>query len=122
LETGKIYQTGYDDPDLEELEGAPDDIETSDQYLAVPNQHELGLGSDLPRQFARQQLDADNARRVEDIFHRSGAYRRFRDLLEPIGKLDAWYAFEDQATRDALMEWAADNGIEVMERTAAKTG
>jgi hypothetical protein len=47
------------------------------------------------------------------IFSRRGAYRRYKDLLEQKGLLDEWYDFEQQRTRQALLDWCEENGIEL---------
>jgi hypothetical protein len=51
--------------------------------------------------------------RVLMIFSRRGAYRRYKDLLEQKGLLDEWYDFEQQRTRQALLDWCEENGIEL---------
>jgi hypothetical protein len=43
LDTGKIFWVSDEIRDLEEEE-IPDDLETSNRYLAIPNEHDLDLG------------------------------------------------------------------------------
>lgn len=50
---------------------------------------------------------------VETMFHRRGAYARFKQLLERHGQLQRWYDYENQARREALEAWCRDNAIEV---------
>jgi hypothetical protein len=109
LETGKIYWTP-DDTGLEEL---PEDLGLSDRYVCVPTKRDLDLGSRLPRRFAWQHLDEADAELVMEYFHHPGAYRRFRELLERRDKDDEWHAFEDEATRAVLTEWAEEFEIEI---------
>jgi hypothetical protein len=45
LDTGKIYWT-FDSSDA--LDEIPDDLETSDRYLAIPHRNELDLGDVSP--------------------------------------------------------------------------
>lgn len=60
-------------------------------------------------------ISRSNSRKNRDIFRREGAYRRFEDLLERKGALDAWYDFEEKAQTRALREWCEANGFEVTE-------
>ncbi len=48
---------------------------------------------------------------VHAIFSRRGAYGRFKDLLAEKGLLKEWYAFENNRTREALVEWCAEEGL-----------
>ena len=47
------------------------------------------------------------------IFHKRGAYARFKDLLQRKNALDRWYDFEAEATEAALREWCEINGITI---------
>jgi len=64
--------------------------------------------------FAREFLPKDYED-IRDIFRRKGAYRRFKDLLERNGAVDAWYDFEAKAQKEALRDWCEANGLEVTE-------
>jgi hypothetical protein len=109
LGTGKIYwrssATGLDDEDL------PEDIDDSDQYLAVPSQHDLGLGHRLALTFAAQELP-DDYDMVTGFFRRRGAYSRFKNLLQTRGRLASWYEFENRETDEALLAWCAAHSIQ----------
>lgn len=109
LDTGRVIWTGGDDQ-LEE--DVPEDLETSDRYLAVPHKRELDLGRDLALRFVREELP-DGVGVVREIFARRGAYRRFKDFLEERDCLDRWYAFEAQQTEQALRAWCVSQGIEL---------
>jgi hypothetical protein len=112
LDTGKVWWTS-DSSDAfdEEL---PDDLETSDRYLAIPHKHELDLGGRLALGFVAQELPACYDQ-VEGFFRRQGAYARFKDLLEREGVLEHWYAFEADAVESALRQWCVENGLELVE-------
>ena len=45
---------------------------------------------------------ADEFNRVQQIFSRRGAYRRFKDFLEQKDLLQDWYDFENQREEEAL--------------------
>jgi hypothetical protein len=112
LDTGAIYWISEDNPTDEEI---PDDLETSDRYVAIPHKNDLDLGSELALRFAAEELPERYAR-IQEFFHHRGAYARFKDLLAAEGRLDRWYQFETEATDKALKEWCAENGIQVIEK------
>jgi len=110
--TGKIYWR-YEDPSIDELnEELPDDVADDENYIAIPDKRELGLGKPLVLEFAREFLPADYAD-VRDIFDRRGAYPKFKALLMRRHALDRWHAFENEATNKALRDWCEANSIEV---------
>lgn len=112
LDTGKIWWTSDScDAFDEEL---PDDLETSDRYLAIPHKNELDLGRRLALRFVAQELPA-RYEQVEGFFRRQGAYVRFKDLLEHEGVLERWYSFEAEAVESALRQWCAENGLELVQ-------
>jgi hypothetical protein len=111
LDTGDIHWVSEFNMVDEEV---PDDLETSDRYIALPHRSELGLGRNLALDFAADALP-DRYKDVEAIFRRKGAYGRFKDLLETVGLLDTWYRFEDAAMSKALRAWCAANDIAIVE-------
>ena len=88
----------------------PDDIDDEEKYVAVPNQWDLGLGKPLALKFTEQFLP-DDLRKVGDIFSRSDAFPRFRDLLEYRDAVQQWRDFEEKATAQALREWCEEHDI-----------
>lgn len=125
--TGKIiYQSpdhmdgdhwSDEDQDDDDSDEARPDVDYDDdtRYCMVPNKDSLDLGSRLVRQFAEECMP-DHWHEVSDIFRRRGAYRRFKDLLADLGKLDEWYKYEQAATESALLAWAEEEGITVERR------
>ncbi|HEX7911699.1 MAG TPA: hypothetical protein VF534_26900 [Paraburkholderia sp.] len=112
LDTGKVYWTS-DSSDAFDEE-IPDDLDTSDRYVAIPHKNELDLGRGLALCFVAQELPACYDR-VEGFFWRQGAYARFKDLLEREGVLERWYSFEADAVESALRQWCAENGLELVQ-------
>jgi len=113
LDTGEVYWTSdsseaFDDGEI------PDDLETSDRYLAIPHKNELDLGSHLALRFVAQTLPACYEE-AEGFFRRRGAYARFKELLQREGVLERWYSFETDAVEIALRQWCAENGLEFVE-------
>lgn len=43
----------------------------------------------------------------------SGAYARFKDLLENRGMLQRWYEYEAMHQEEALRKWCDDIGIQI---------
>ncbi len=114
LDTGHIYWAS----ELASLdEELPDDLDTSDRYLAVPHKTELDLGKNLALRFAARELP-DFYEQVASIFRSKGAYGRFKQLLEDNGVLQNWYKFEAEASNKALREWCAENDIQIGEGSA----
>ncbi|SAL81144.1 hypothetical protein AWB68_06042 [Caballeronia choica] len=111
LDTGQVYWRSEVNDDLDEI---PDDLETSDRYLAIPHQNDLDLGISLALRFVAQALPA-RYEQVEEFFQRKGAYSRFKELLHSEGVLESWYAFEADSVDRALRQWCADNGIGITE-------
>jgi len=97
-------------------EEVPDDLETSDRYIAIPHKNELDLGRNLALRFAAEQLP-DSYEQVENIFRRKGAYGRFKQLLEENSVLENWYKFEEEATEQAIRNWCAENAIQIVENS-----
>jgi hypothetical protein len=55
----------------------------------------------------------DDLGRVQEIFSRRGAYRRFKDLLEHRDLLQNWYDFESRREEETLREWCRENEVEL---------
>lgn len=46
--------------------------------------------------------------RVHAVMKRRGAYGRYKELLAEKNLLEDWYAFENDRTREALLEWCKE--------------
>jgi len=115
LKTGKVYWISELNP-VEEEE-IPDDLETSGGYLEIPHKSDLDLGRQLALRFVEERVP-DRYNRVADIFRSRGAYRRFKELLAAESLLEQWYAFEAEATEQALKQWCHQNNIHLVEGDA----
>ena len=111
LDTGVIYWVSEANPVDEDI---PDDLETSDRYIAVPHKNDLDLGSRLALDFVAAELP-DRLVEAQNVFRHRGAYGRFKELLTMKGCLDKWYAFEAESTAAALKSWCAEHGIAVVD-------
>ncbi len=112
IDTGQIYWISDLNPTEEEV---PDDLETSDRYIAIPHKNDLGLGRDLALRFAEQELP-ERYERAKAFFRSRGAYARFKKLLESEGVLEKWYKFEEESVEQALRDWCAENSIQLIEK------
>lgn len=112
LDTGEIFWTSELNPLEEEI---PDDLETSDRYIAVPHKNDLDLGRNLALRFVTQELP-ERREQVAEIFRRKGAYARFKQLLESGGMLEKWYKFESESVEKALREWCTENDFQIREK------
>jgi hypothetical protein len=107
--TGKIYWVS----DAIEDE-VPEDLDASDQYIAIPHKNDLDLGASLAQRFAADALP-DQYARIEGFFRNRGAYARFKDLLADEGRLEEWYAFEAKCTEMALRKWCEENDVVIID-------
>ena len=114
---GRIHYTSSDTPDDEAL---PTELD-GDDYLRVPDKRELDLGQTLVFDFTRDVLP-DDYDEVRAMFHRRGAYGRFRALVERRGRMQAWYDYRDAAERRAMTEWAESNGLRVKPLQTTRRG
>lgn len=109
LERGTVHTVSGE---MELDEEAPEDLETG-PYLALPDQHELGLGAALAIGFAEAQLPKDFGT-VVGYFKRPGAYGRYKALLEQRGLLEAWFEHEKSETEGRLRAWLEAQAIELL--------
>jgi hypothetical protein len=111
-QSGKVYCPSENLDELNDSDEMPDDLEENENYVQIPGKRELDLGKPLVLDFAREFLP-DDFNQVRQIFSKSGAYARFKDLLIHRRVLDQWYDFEAKAEEKALREWCALNSIEL---------
>ena len=110
-QTGEVFLKSLHGDFGEELS---DDIEDGTIYVAAPHKNDLDLGRELAVDFIECHSPR-NIHLVESYFKQRGAYSRFKALLERESLLDDWYKFESEATRNALLQWASENGFNVTE-------
>ena len=99
--------------DNEAVTGEPcpvEDIDCDDNYLHLPDKFDLDLGQCLVWRFVEIEIPGLE-QKVRDIFSRKGAYRRWKDFLDRNYLLDKWHAFENESTREALLDWCKSHEI-----------
>ena len=110
LDTGRIFWVSQLNPIDDEA--VPDDLGTSDRYLAIPHKNDLDLGKRLALRFAAQELSQRSYGRTEEFFRHRGAYAGFKQMLESEHALEKWRQFEADAIEEALKNWCRENNIE----------
>ena len=105
--TGSVY---WDSDAIEAEEELPEDIEDGTKYIAVPHKHDLDLGKSLVFEFVDEYFP-DDTDKISAFFRKSGAFGRFKDLLEQKHLLETWYEYERNRVKVALLQWAEDNSI-----------
>jgi len=108
-ETGESYYVS----ELGDSDELPDDIEESEKYVEIPHKNDLDLGAQLVYDFVEEYLP-EEYHSVETIFMRSGAYSRYKALLDRKGLLDKWYEFENARETQTLKKWCKENDIDII--------
>jgi len=108
-DTGKILYRS-DMAGIDEIEDE-DDLDW-DQCIEIPHKNDLDLGRNLVFEFVEEYIP-DEYERVRKMFRRSGAYARYKALLERRGLLKKWYDIEDSRKDRALRNWCKENEIEL---------
>jgi hypothetical protein len=109
-ETGAIVTLTEDmviGPEGDELNR--EDIEDSDEYLALPSSLEIEEWS-IMKKFADARPDP-LGRDLLDALDGRGAFRMFRTVLQRAGKEDEWYRFRENAFVTIAKEWLDEHGI-----------
>jgi hypothetical protein len=91
---------------------APENVGDDEKTARNPDKFDLDKGNSLVFRFVRKFIP-EHYDGVSAIFRRRGAYARFKDLLFDLGKLDAWYAFENSSREVSLRRWAEGEGFVV---------
>jgi hypothetical protein len=107
--TGRIYLHSEMYDNDEEI---PEDLWESDSAIKIPHKNDLDLGNQLAFNFVGAVLP-DEYQRVRDIFHRRGAYSRFKDFLHSKDMLQQWFDFQNEAQAEAIRDWCKENEIEL---------
>ena len=95
---------------IDEIEDE-DDLDW-DQCIEIPHKNDLDLGRNLVFEFVEEYIP-DEYERVRKMFRRSGAYARYKALLERRDLLKKWYDIEDSRKDRALRNWCKENEIEL---------
>lgn len=106
--TGQTYYRS----DMSDIDELPEDVEENDDYVEIPHRYDLDLGKELVWEFVDRQIPGLK-NKVQGFFSRRGAYSRYKAFLADLELLDAWHQFEDERTKEALLEWCESVGISI---------
>jgi len=108
--TGEVYYSSeYGDSDE-----IPEEIYENDDCIEIPHKNELDLGTNLVFEFVEKNLP-EKYEYVRNMFRKSGAYGRYKHLLEECDLLQKWYDFEREKQTKALREWCKENEIKLID-------
>ncbi len=107
----------YEEGAVDDPEPLPDDIDENPRYLPLPTRHDLDLGRPLALEFVDEFLPQEYEE-IHDTLRRRGGWHRFKNRLDDAGLLKKWYEYQEQRSREALIEWCELNGIAVEDDTA----
>ncbi len=122
-ETGEIIQVSEDERALVEQGRSDDDLPDwqrelipkvrealeSDRFLALPGRFE-GHEWEIMQRFSQEQNE--HARKMLlSAIHGSGAFRHFRNAVERLGLLDAWYRYREEAVQQIARDWLEEHKL-----------
>lgn len=110
-ETVVIDSSADDEPD--ELSHCIGIVKTGD-YVAFPSKRELDDWN-IMAEFVRAQPPGSTRSRLEEAILGSGAFSRFRRVVEQSGWQDRWYAYRDAAYKTFAEGWLQSLGIDYVD-------
>ena len=117
-DTGKFV---FSTSSLSDNEGGGPPPEDEPGWHQVPNGHDLDLKRRLVHRFVWDECPALDDE-VQRCFTSKGAWRRYKDLLIQRGLIDRWHRFQNEATDEALLEWAKEEGLVVIAEPRPEVG
>ena len=92
-----------------------EEIEFSDDYIRLPNQHEINEYK-IMEDFAVSCPDSQESEQLLRALAGKKPFRRFKDTLSALGLAEEYYKFRDLAFLDIAREWCEDHGIPYEEK------
>ena len=96
----------YVEPDV----ALAEEIEISDDYIRLPNQHEI-YEYNIMENFALATPDADKRNKLFCVLNGRKPFRNFKDTINYLGLDDEYYAFRFLAHVDIAKKWCEENDI-----------
>lgn len=113
-EASAVEDGDVDDDDLADLDDERlrliRTVFDSDDYLQLPTRFDIEEYRIMER-FCRQVGDAHIRDDLLQAIGRSGAFGRFKTLVQHCRLTDEWYAFRERALEGIAIEWLEDNRI-----------
>jgi hypothetical protein len=86
-----------------------------ERYIRVPEADSRAAYQDMEA-FIEATTDARLANLLEYAIRGRGAFRRFKDVLDDHPReRERWFAFKNERLRQRVLEWLAEEEIEVVE-------
>jgi len=102
---------------LEIISGEGDDEELSrrieaspDDYIGLPDRFEIN-GYRIMEDFIDSLDDEKSVEILSSTIRGSGAFRRFKEMLDILEITDRWYSFRTQAYKNIAIEWCKENEL-----------
>ena len=86
-------------------------IDLEEDWVSFPNQYEIDDWTFM-EDFCSSLKDEDNKIDCINAIHGKGSFRKFKDLMTRLGKLNVWYDFLEEEYRNIAKMWCEKNGIE----------
>ena len=99
-----------EDEELMELIESDED----NRFLPLPSQfdlHEYSVMEDYIDELEDKQL----ARRLAQAIRGRGAFRRFKDILIDLGKIQSWYDYQNQYYWNYARRWCMEHDLEFID-------
>lgn len=112
LRTGEVYGDSATDPMIVGEDAVIDVEAEPDRWLSFDRIGSREGWQDMAT-FAERQHEETLRERLQRAIRGSGAFRRFRDLVNEEGLADRWYAFSTDRQLGRARELLADKGIRV---------
>ena len=95
---------------VETDEELAEEIDCSDDYIKLPNQHEI-REYDIMEAFAEATPDANKREKLFRTLNGKKPFRNFKDTINYIGLDEAYYAFRFLSFIRIAKEWCDENDI-----------
>ena len=103
---------------LDNRDNLPDEIrdfyEHEEDYLSLPSQDDIHE-YDIMQEFCESVENPQHSSQLLRAIKGSGAFRRFKDLVNELGIEKRWFSFRRAAFREIAIEWCDDNNIEYID-------
>jgi L-methionine (R)-S-oxide reductase len=103
---------------LDDLENGSDEVqdffEHEEDYLQLPSQDDIHE-YDIMADFCDSVKNPQHSSQLKRAIKGSGAFRRFKDLVNDLGIEQQWYRFRNAAFKDIAVEWCEDNQLDYLD-------
>lgn len=116
IKTGEIVSFPEDPWLIDEMEDKEllVEIEDPDDYIMLPNQHELKEYS-IMKDYAYEYPNKNISERLIAVLNKPKPYRHFKDLIGEMGISEGYYDFRHNAFIEKAKEWCEYKGIDFEE-------